>query len=96
MVTRIGGSRRKTRHKLKKHHRRKGKISFTRYFQKFEVGQKVLLNAEPAVQKGMYFPRFHGRIGEVIGQKGNCYNVEIRDIKKLKTVTVHPVHLRKA
>ena len=92
---RIGGLRRKTRYKLKKERRRKGKISITRYFQEFVAGDKVNLIAEPAVQKGMYHPRFMGKSGLVTGKRGDCYLVEIKDINKKKTVVVHPVHLKR-
>jgi len=95
MVTRIGGFRRKTRHKLSKNFRRRGKISLTKYFAEFDEGQKVQLVAEPAIQKGMYFPRFHGKVGIVCGKQGNCYQVEISDIGAKKTLVVHPVHLKK-
>jgi ribosomal protein L21E len=54
MSKKIGSLRRKTRHKLSKTQRTKGKISLTKYFQKFKQGDKVVLKAEPAVQKGMY------------------------------------------
>lgn len=94
MVTRIGGMRRKTRNKLAKHARKKGKISIRQQLQEFSVGDKVLLKAEPAVQQGMYFPRFHGKIGTVTGTQGNCYLVDIYDGNKKKAVVVHPVHLR--
>ena len=95
MAKRIGTSRRKTRSKLKKNVRRKGKISITKYFQKFNISDKVYLLAEPAIQKGMYFPRFHGKAGKVVGERGSCYQVEIKDGKILKTLIVHPVHLKK-
>ena len=96
MVKRIGGFRRKTRYKFKKNIRRRGKISLSKYFQKFKVGDKVVLSAEPAVQKGMYFPRFHGMVGIIKGNAGNCYQVSITDQKKEKTLLVHPVHLKGA
>ncbi len=95
MVMRIGGLRRKTRYKLKKEIRQKGKISISRYFQPFAEGDKVYLGAEPAVQKGFYHPRFFGKSGVVIGKRGSCYQVEISDLGKQKSVLVHPVHLRK-
>ena len=95
MAKRIGTNRSGTRHKLKKTKRTKGKISLTKYFQTFKIGDKVLLKAESAVQKGMYFPRFHGKTGVVESKKGNCYNVLIKDRNKEKTLIVHPVHLRK-
>jgi len=95
MVKRIGSSRRKTRGISRKNIRRKGKISLTKYFQKFNSGDKVVLAMEPAVTKGLYFRRFHGKKGVVAEKKGSCYNVNIRDGGKLKLVTVHPVHLKK-
>ena len=94
MVKRIGGFRRKTRHKLKKPPGKKGKISIRNYFQQFQIGQKVVLKAEPAVQKGMYFPRFHSKTGVVKGKKGKCYEVTIKDGGKEKLLIIHPVHLQ--
>ena len=96
MVKRIGGLRRKSRYKFKKEERRKGKISMTRYFRSFNMGDKVYLSAEPAVQKGMYFPRFMGKTGIVKGKRGRCYEIAINDIGKEKTLIVHPVHLIRA
>ena len=95
MVTRQGGFRRKTRHKMQKSVRQKGKISFRRFFQELNEGDKVKLLAEPAYQKGLYFPRFHGKIGTVKAKKGTCYDVAIKDARKEKTLIVHPVHLTK-
>jgi len=95
MATRIGGFRRKTRHKLAKSQRDKGKLSLTKFFQKFEVGERVTLKADPAYQKGMYFPRFHGKVGVLKGKKGRCYEVQIKDINKEKIVVVHPIHLQR-
>jgi ribosomal protein L21E len=95
MVKRIGGFRRKTRHKLSKNVRRKGKISITKFFQKFKAGDKVILNAEPAYQKGMYYPRFHGRSATINKKLGTCYEVSVKDNNKSKNLIVHPVHLKK-
>jgi len=95
MVKKIGSFRRKTRHKLSKERKTKGKISFTSYFQKFEAGEKVLLKAEPAMHKGMYYPNYHGKIGIVKGRRGGCYEVVIKDHSKEKVLIIHPVHLRR-
>jgi len=96
MATRIGGFRRKTRSKFSKPQKEKGKLSLTRFFQKFNEGDKVYLKADPAYQKGMYFPRFHGKVGVLTGKKGRCYEVQVNDLGKQKTLIVHPVHLKKA
>jgi len=95
MATRIGGFRRKTRSKLRKSPKEKGKISIRKYFQKFENDTRVCFKAEPAVQKGMYLPRFHGKTGKVVGKTGSCYKVQFKDGKKQKIIIAHPVHLKK-
>lgn len=96
MVDRVGGFRRNTRKKMRKNVRARGKISLKNYLQTFSVGDKVLLGAEPAYQKGMYFPRFYGKVGIVSKKVGTCYEVKIKDFTKEKTVVVHPVHLARA
>jgi len=95
-MKRIGGLRRKTRGKLSKAKKDKGKISLRAYFQTFKLGDKVHLVVEPAIHKGMYHPRFMGKTGVVTGQTGRCYEVKINDLNKEKTVIVHPVHLKGA
>jgi large subunit ribosomal protein L21e len=94
-MKRTGGLRRKTRHKLKKNVRTKGKISLRRFFQRFSEGDKVYLTAEPAVQKGLYHPRFHGKAGIIRSKQGSNYYVDIKDGNKPKTLLTHPVHLKK-
>lgn len=93
MAKRIGGSGRKTRGWARKNVRRKGKISLTKYFQTFNIGDKVTLKAETAVLSGMYGRRFHGKSGVVSGQRGRCYFVDINDQGKSKKLIIHPVHL---
>lgn len=95
MVKRKGGARSRTRSLFRKHPREKGKISLTRYFMPFEVGEKAILSAEPAVQKSLYHRRFHGRMGVVSAKRGECYEVKLREGRVDKMVIVHPVHLRK-
>lgn len=94
-MKRIGGFRRKSRYKFTKERKSRGKISITRYLQRFEIGQQVDLSVEPAVHKGMYKPRFIGKTGTVSGMQGKCYKVQIDDGGKNKTLIVHPVHLKK-
>jgi len=95
MVRRLDGARKKSRHKMQKPRRAKGKISITSYFQEFNEGEKVVLKAEPAYQKGIYPLKFHGKTGLVMRRRGACYELAVSDGKG-KTVIVHPVHLKKA
>ncbi|MBI4448007.1 50S ribosomal protein L21e [Candidatus Woesearchaeota archaeon] len=96
MVQRGGGFRRKTRGKLRKNVKDKGKISIRNYLQSFEKGDRVCFVAEPTIQKGMHFPRFNGRNGIVEKKVGGCYEVIVREGNMHKKVVVHPVHLRRA
>ena len=95
MTTRMDGFRKRTRHKFKKERSEKGKVSIRSFLQKFEVGEKVGLSVEPAYQKGMYRPRFMGKTATILRKKGTCYEVQINDLGKTKTLVVHPVHLIK-
>ena len=95
MSNRIGSLRRKTRHKLSKPASRKGKLSLKNYFQTFKQGDKVALRPEPMIHKGSYPGRFIGRNGTVVGKRGKCYKVIIKDVNKEKVIIAHPVHLRK-
>jgi large subunit ribosomal protein L21e len=95
MAKRTGTSRRKTRSLYKKNIREKGKISIRNYLQSFKEGEKVLLKTEPAKQNGMFFRRFHGKIGEIVGKQGSNYKIKIKENDKTKQVLAHPVHLRK-
>jgi len=94
MASRQGGLRRKSRHKLKKSIREKGKISVSKFMQTFKNGQRVHLSMESAVHKGSYHSRFIGHTGVVTGSRGRCYEVVINDKGKEKLLIIHPVHLK--
>lgn len=95
MGKRKGGYRRKKRSLFVKAPGTKGKISITKYFQEFKIGERVNLGLEPAVQTGCYHPRFYGRSAVVESKRGECYTVKFIDGHKEKTLIVHPIHLRK-
>lgn len=94
-MKRIGGIGRGTRSKYRKNYRNRGKFKISRFIQTLKEGDKVSLGVESSYKKGMYHPRFFGKIGKVAGKKGGCYEVKIIDNKKPKTLLVHPVHLKK-
>jgi|SRR3989338_7486548 len=94
-MKRIGTSQRKTRQKYTQHYREKGKISLSTYFQELNPGESVALKINPQVQKGRFFRRFYGMIGQIKGRRGFCYQVQIKDGGKEKTLYVHPIHLRR-
>ena len=94
-MKRVGGFRRKSRHKMRKSISEKGKLHISRFLGTFELEDRVLLKAYPSYQKGLFCLRFHGKIGEIVGKTGECYKVQIKDGNKKKECIVHPVHLIK-
>ncbi len=95
MVKRIGTSRRKTRNLYRVQKKMKGKLPVSSFVKKLEIGESVVLSGQPSIMKGIYFRRFHGRIGRIAGRQGSCYMVKIRDGGKEKTLIVGAVHLKK-
>jgi len=96
MVKRIGTSRRKTRDLFMVPKKMKGKLNVSGFVKKLEMGENVVLMGHPSITKGLYFRRFHGRIGLIVGKQGSSYMVRLKDGGKEKTLLVGPVHLRKA
>ena len=96
MVKRVGTQQRKTRYKFKRHLRERGKLSISRFLREFNVGDKVNLKINSAVQKGRFYPRFYGLTGTITGKRGFCYEIAIHDREKMKHLYVHPIHLEKS
>jgi large subunit ribosomal protein L21e len=84
-----------TRNKLKNKPRNRGTSPPQRAVEQYEVGEKVHLKTDPSVPKGRFHPRFDGQTGEVVGQQGTAYKVQIVDGNKEKTIIVTPAHLRR-
>ncbi len=95
MVKASHGPRRRTRKLFRKSLSEKKPISISRYMQEFDVGDKVLIHAEPSIQKGLPFKRFVAKVGIVAGKRGNSYILDIQEFNKKKMLIVNPIHLRK-
>lgn|SRR3989338_811142 len=72
----------------------KGKISFSRYFQRFENGDSVAVVRELSIPIG-YSKRLQGKTGIVLGKRGDSYHLEIKDLNKVKWYFIKPIHLKK-
>lgn len=87
------GTRRKSRYKLKKTVREKGLSPISRAIQEFQEGDIVNIDLDPSIQNGMPHPKFQGRTGKVMNQRGRAYIVEVRDGGLMKEVIILPEHL---
>ena len=92
MVKKSRGFRSRTRKKLKREKKRSG---ITRFLQNFEIGEKVVIHIDPSSHKGMPFPRFKGKVGEVIGKRGRGYIIKVINGKVEKKIIARPEHLRR-
>ena len=86
------GLRSRSRYKLKKSIRPSRANPISRKIQVFEDGNKVHIIIDSSIQKGQ--PRFHGKTGKIVGQKGKAYLVGIKDGNKPKELIIRPEHLK--
>jgi len=74
--------------------RTKGKLELSRYFQKFEKGDKVSIVKEVSIPSD--FPeRLQGRTGIVEGMQGRSVILKVKDQAKEKKLFIAPIHLKK-
>jgi len=74
--------------------RQRGKLSLSRFFQKFEPGEQVAIVRELGLVFG-YSKRTQGRTGKVIKKRGSAYEVLVNDLNSPKTYFIKPIHLKK-
>ncbi|MFQ6053367.1 MAG: 50S ribosomal protein L21e [Candidatus Bathyarchaeia archaeon] len=89
------GLRRKSRHVLTKPVRERGKLGVSRLLARYEVGDKVVIDIDPAVHKGMPHKRYQGKVGTVIERRGRAYVVEIPQRRSAKHIIAKPEHLKR-
>ncbi|HID17615.1 TPA: 50S ribosomal protein L21e [Candidatus Bathyarchaeota archaeon] len=94
MGKRSKGYRSKTRSLLRKKPRERGKINLSRLLHDYEINNKVLIDINPSVHKGMPHRRFHGKIGVVREKRGRSYVVEVKFGREIRKVAIRPEHLR--
>ena len=87
------GMRKKSRDKLSRTVRARGKSSVVRAIQEFEKGAMVHVIIDPSIHKGMPHPRFHGKTGEVVGTRGRAFVLRVTDGNATKTLITLPEHL---
>ena len=75
----------------------KGRLSITRQLVRFDVGDRVRFDANPASLKGrLNTLRFNRRVGVVMAMQGKAYKVRFNDQNKEKILVVSNMHLVKA
>ena len=89
------GPRRKSRSVLTKRVREKGKLGLSRLLAEYEVGDKVIINIDPGIHKGMPHKRFQGKVGTVVEKRGKAYVLDLPQRKTSKYVIAGPEHIKR-
>lgn len=89
------GPRRKSRKALRKPVRARGKLGLTRLLAGYEEGDKVVIDIDSAIHKGMPHRRYQGRVGTVVEGRGRAFIVEIPQRRTSKLIIAGPEHLRR-
>jgi large subunit ribosomal protein L21e len=87
------GYRRKTRSLLKKKPRERGKTGLSKILHEYKPGEKVVVNIDPSIHKGMPHRRYHGKIGVIVNKKGRSYTVNVTQGRAVKEIIVRPEHI---
>lgn len=93
-MTKSKGFQNRTRKLFRKSARQKGLKSLRYLLEPIEVGQRVDILLNSAVQKGRPHRRYNGKSGEVIEKRGQSYIIEVKIGNAMKTVVSRPEHLR--
>lgn len=75
--------------------REKGKLGLSRLLANYEIGEKVVINIDPGIHKGMPHKRFQGKVATVVEKRGKAYVLEIPQRKISKLVIAGLEHIQK-
>lgn len=92
-MTKSKGKKRKTRKKLRKSVRDRGKLPTRKMTQELPLGSKVSIEIDPSVHRGQPHPKFYGRTGTVLGKQGRGYVINLKG--ENKKVISGPEHIKR-
>ena len=94
MVKRTHGYRFKCRKLLSKTPRERGRPGLIRWLYEYSIGDQVVIDIEPTYVTTAPHRRYQGKVGTVIGRRGNAYILEVYLGDKRKIVITTPDHIK--
>ena len=88
------GFRSSTRKLLKRKPRERGKIGLSRILRNYQPGEKIVVQIDSRVQKGMPHRRYHGKTGMIVEKRGRAYVIDVTQKKVMREIIVRPEHLK--
>lgn len=71
----------------------KRKLTIPGLISAYSVGDCVAIDSQ-SKYSGMPHPRYRGRTGTIVAQRGKAYVVKISDMNAVKELIIPPVHLQ--
>ena len=93
-MTKSKGFQNRTRKLFRKSARQKGLKSLRYLLEPIDVGQRVDILLNSAMQKGRPHRRYNGKSGGVVEKRGQSYVIDVKIGGKVKTIIARPEHLR--
>lgn len=93
MAQKSSGSQQGARDKLSK--TAGDSTTVNEHLKEFEEGETARIQINPSVTEGRVHVRYHGTNVEVTGERGDAYEVEVKDGDKTKKLYIKPIHLAK-
>ena len=94
-ITLHKGYRSKCRRRHRKNVRKRGLGSVEKYLIDYKIGDKVDIITDPSQHKrGMPHRRYHGLVGTIVGERGRCYEIEVKLGKSKKKLILGREHIR--
>lgn len=69
-------------------------LKVTPLLYRYNPGDRVVIDIDPSVHKGMPHRRYQGKIAVVSGVRGRAYILEVRVGGKVKQIIARPEHIR--
>lgn len=92
MAQKSQGSQQGSRKTLKRDRRQTTTVNDK--LKEFEEGEQALVKVDSTVQDSRPHMRFHGRTAEIMGKRGQSYEVQVEDGGQTKTLFLRPAHLQ--
>jgi len=88
------GLRADSRSLLRRKPRERGKIGLSTVLHEYKPGEKIVIELNPSIHKGMPHRRYQGKVGDIVGRRGRAYAVNITEGNVIKKILVLPEHLK--
>lgn len=88
------GYRAKTRRLFSKDLRKRGKIGLSKLLISYDPGDRICVNIDPSIHKGMPHSRYQGRVGTIVGKRGRSYVINVSLGERVAQLIARPEHIQ--